>query len=294
LTLPVGFHGSLLVLLCLAGPVAEAQAGAPLMREVKALRVELPLSASGAVPEVRAAAGYLTALEFDSALDCGSLTVESRESRFALLECNTRTLVLKPAVELAGGERLLVTVGFADGQFPAKAVLALVGHPTEVDGQVQVLRQPLSSEALQARLEAALARCEAGGLAKAVLAGAVDEEGVTVERLAGGFHWNGLERVSLHPPRAYRSRKRIVIAVRLHLPAESVPWMPDEARLLDAAGSVVRRMPVWMDTDQLAPGQTGVISVELERHPEGLGKVFSLEVREKGGARGVLIERVEL
>ena len=294
MTLPVGFHGFPLVLLCLAGSVAVAQAGAPLTREVKARRVELPLSASGAVPEVRTAAGYLTVLEFDSALDCGALTVEGRESRFALLECNTRTLVLKPAVELAAGERLLVTVGFADGQVPAKAVLALVGHPAEVDGQVQVVRQPLSSEALQARLEAALARCEAGGLAKAVLSGAVDEYGVTVKRIAGGFHGNGLEPVPGFLPRAYRSRKLLVIVVRLHLPSGSASWAAAEARLLDAAGSEVRRMPVWMDAAQLEPGQTGVIAVELERHSEGLGRFFSLEVREKGGSRGVLIERVEL
>jgi uncharacterized protein (TIGR02268 family) len=294
LTLPVGFHGSLLVLLCLAGPVAVAQAGAPLTREVKARRVELPLSASGAVPEVRAAAGYLTVLEFDSALDCGSLTVEGRESHFALVECNTRTLVLKPAVELAAGERLLVTVGFTDGQLPAKAVLALVGHPTEVDGQVQVARQSLSSEALQARLEAELARCEAGGLARVVLSGAVDEDGVTVERIAGVFHGNGLEPVPGFLPRAYRSRERLVIVVRLHLPSGGATWSADEARLLDAAGSEVRRMPVWMDVAQLEPGQTGVIAVELERHLEGLGEFFSLEVREKSGARGVLIKKVEL
>jgi uncharacterized protein (TIGR02268 family) len=282
------------MLLCLAGPVAVAQTGAPLAREVKARRVELPLITSGAVPEVRAAAGYLTVLEFDSALDCGALSVEGREGRFALLECNTRTLVLKPAVELAAGERLLVTVGFADGQLPAKAVLALVGHPTEVDGQVQVLRQPLSSEALQARMEAALARCEAGGLAKAVLSGAVDEDGVTVERLSGHFHWNGLEPAPAPPPRTYRSRKLLVIAVYLHLPSGSIPWTASEARLLNSQGSVVGRLPVWMDTAQLEPGRTGVITVEVERQSTDTSKLFSLEVREKGGARGVLIERMRL
>lgn len=294
MALPGGFHAFLLVLLCLPGPVAVAQAGAPLTREVKARRVELSLSASGTVPEVRAAAEYLTVLEFDSALDCGALTVEGRESRFALLECNTRTLVLKPAVELAAEERLLVTVGFADGQLPAKAVLALVTHPTEVDGQVQVVRQPLSAEALQARLEGVLARCEAGGLAKAVLSGAVDEEGVAVERIAGRIHWNGVKAAPAPVPRAYRSRKLLVIAVHLHLPSGSLPWTAGEARLLDAAGSVVGRLPVWMDAARLEAGQTGVIAVEVERRPEDFGKSFSLEVREKDGARGVLIERMRL
>ncbi len=292
MTLPAGSHAFLLVLLSLSGSVAVAQAGSPLAREVKVRRVELPLVTSGVVPEVRAAAGYLTVLEFDSPLDCEALTVEGRESRFALLECNTRTLVLRPAVELAPGERLLLRVGFADGQLPAKAVLALVAHPTEVDGQVQVVRQPLSQEALQAHLEAALARCEAGGLAKVVLSGAVDEHGVTVGRITGRLHGNGLEQEPFSTPRAYRSGKLLVVAVQLRLPAGSSPWLPGEARLLDSTGSVVGRMPVWMDAAQLEPGQTRVIAVELDRRSVGTGKFFSLEVREKGGARGVLIERV--
>jgi uncharacterized protein (TIGR02268 family) len=294
LILPAGSHAFLLVLLVLPVPVAMAQAGLPLAREVKARRVELPLAGSGAVPEVRAAAGYLTALEFDSPLDCEALSVEGRESRFALLECNTRTLVLKPAVELASGERLLVTVGFSDGQPPARAVLALVTHPTEVDGQVQVIRQVLSNEALRARLEATIAQCEAGGLARVVLSGAVDEQGITVERLSGRLHWNGLEQAPFSTPRAYRSWKLLLVVVHLYLPTGSAPWSPGEARLLDAAGAVVGRMPVWMDAAQLEPGQTRVIAVEVERSSADTGKFFSLEVREKEGERGVLIRRVGL
>lgn len=292
MALPIGTHALLRVLLCLTGAVAVAQPGARVEREVKARRVEL--LGAGAVPEVRTAAGYLTVLEFDSPLDCGALTVESRDSRFALLECNTRTVVLKPAVELVAGERLLLTVGFADGQLPAKAVLALVGHPAEVDGQLQVVRQPLSSEALQARLEAALARCEASGLSRAVLSGTVDEQGVTVERLTANVHWNGLEGAPLSTQRAYRSSKQLVVVIRLRLPLGTPAWVPGEARLLSARHVVVRRMPVWMDGGQLEPGQSGVLTVEVDRHAEDVGQFFSLEVREKDGERGVLIERVRL
>ncbi|MDY7231407.1 DUF2381 family protein [Hyalangium rubrum] len=281
----------LLVLVSLPGPVAWAQAGLSPAREVKARRAEL---SSGAVPEVRVAPGYLTTLEFDSPLDRDALTVEGRESRFALLETNTRTLVLRPAVELASGERLLVTVGFADGLVPAKAVLALVAHPTEVDGQVQVVRQPLSSEALQARLEAALARCEAGGLAKVVLSGAVDDQGVTVELLEGRCHWRGLQGIPLQSPMVYRSWKSFVVIIPLHLPAGGTPWTPGEARLLDAEGRVVQRMPVWLDVVRLTPGGTGSLAVEMDLRPEDAGRFFVLEVREKDGERGVVIERVRL
>lgn len=294
MTLPAGLHALLLVLLSLPGPEAWAQAGRPAPREVKARRMELSPLSSEKVPEVRVAAGYLTALEFDAPLECESLAVEGRESRLALLECNTRTLVLRPEVELAAGERLLLTVGFADGLAPAKLVLALVAHPTEVDGQVQVVRQALSSEALQARLEAALARCEAGALAKVVLSGAVDKQGVTMELLDRPHHWNGLRKVPLQASKAYRSWKLFVAVIPLHLPAGGTPWVPGEARLLDAGGQVVRRMPVWMDMARFEPGQSGVLAVEVERLSEELGKTFSLEVREREGERGVLIQQVRL
>jgi uncharacterized protein (TIGR02268 family) len=287
LTLPDGFAAFLLVLLTLA------QTGTPGEREVKARRVELSRGTSGAVPEVRAAPGYLTVLEFDSPLDCAGLTVEERESRFALLECNTRTVVLRLAVELAAGERLLLTVSFTDERLPARAVLALVGHPAEVDGQVQVARQPLSNKELQAQLEATLARCGAGGLTAVLLSGAVDEHGVTVERFLGGIHWNGVEEAPRFAPRIYRSSKLVVAVVHIRLPSGGPPWIPGEARLLDAKGSVVSSMPIRMDAERLEPGQVRVIAVEVERRREDLGERFSLEVREKGGERGVLIERVE-
>jgi uncharacterized protein (TIGR02268 family) len=157
-----------------------------------------------------------------------------------------------------------------------------------------VVRRPLSSEALQARLEAELARCEAGGLANAVLSEVIDEDGVTVKMLSGRLHWNGLKQTPYSPPRTYRSRKKLVIVVYLQLPSESAPWVPGEARLLDGSGSVVGHMPVWIDAAQLEPGQTRAIAVEVERRSIDTDKVFSIEVREQGGVRGVLIERVEL
>jgi uncharacterized protein (TIGR02268 family) len=294
LTLPVGVHACVVALLLLPGALAWAQAASPPAREVKVRRLELSRLPAGEPPEVRVAPELLTVLEFDARLSPESTMVEGRESRFALLEINTHTLVLRPAVRLAPGERLLLTVGFADGLAPARAVFALVAHPTEVDGQLQVVRRPLSSEALQARLEAVLARCEAGGLAKAVLAGAVDKEGVTHGLLKGTHLWNGLVEVPNLAPHVYRSWKLLVAVAPVQLPAGEVVWIPGEARLLDTEGATVRAMPAWMDVARLEPGGTAVIAVELERHPQDAGKTFFLEVREKGGGRGVLLKGVEL
>lgn len=294
MTLPAGLCGFLGVWLWLWGPEAWAQAAAPPVREVKVRRVELPQLASGEVPEVRVTPGYLTVLEFDAPLSREAVTVEGLESRLALFEVNERTVVLRPTVELASAERLLLTVRFADGLAPASAVLALVAHPSEVDGQLQVVRRPLSNEALQARMQAVLARCEAGGLAQAVLSGAVGKDGVTVEQLEGRGRWKGVKDVSWLRSKAYRSWKRLVATMLLHLPAGDPPWIPGEALLLDATGKVVQRSPVWLDAGRLNAGESGVIAVEFERHPEGKGHRFSLEVREKDGERGVVIEGVEL
>jgi uncharacterized protein (TIGR02268 family) len=282
------------VLVSLAGPVAWGQAAAPPVREVKARRVELPQLPSGEVLEVRVAPGFLTTLEFDSPLAREALTVDGRESRFALLELNSHTLVLRPAVALAPGERLLLTVRFADGLAPSRAVFALVAHPFEVDGQLQVVRRPLSNQALQSRLEAVLARCEAGGLAKLVLSGALGDTGVTAGMLTARIRLSGLEQGPSFKPRAYRSWKSFVATLLLLVPAGSLPWAPGEAWLLDAAGQRVRRISVWMDMSRLEPGQSAVIAVEVELHLEDVGKRFSLEVRERDGERGVLIEKVEL
>ena len=294
MTLPVGWCGLLAVLVAVPDAVAWAEAAGPLTREVKARSVELARLAAGEVPEVRVAPGFLTVLEFDAALASGAVMVEGRESRFALLEINARTLVLRPAVELAPTERLLLTVGFTDGLAPARVVFALVAHPSEVDGQVQVVRRPYSAEALQSRLEAVLARCETGGLAKVALSGAVDWSGVTVKSLKGQHLLSGLEQSSTPASRSYRSSKLFVATVSLHLPAGALPWTPGEAQVLDATGQVVRRVSVWMDVARLEPGQSGVLAVELERRPEDEGKRFSLEVRERDGARGVLIQDLEL
>jgi uncharacterized protein (TIGR02268 family) len=293
LTLPAGSCVFLVVLLLLSGSMAWAEAVLPSAREVKARRLELPLFPSGEVPEVRVALGYLTVLEFGAPLAREAVKVEGRENRFALLEINARTIVLRPAVEWAPTERLLLTVGFADGLAPARAVFALVAHPSEVDGQLQVVRRPLSNEALQARLEAVLARCETGGLAKVVLSGALDRDGVTVTQLTGVFIWNGLAGVPSFQPTAYRSWKLFVATVPLQLPTGEPTWVPGEARLLDAMGRMVRRMSVWMDVARLEPGESGVIAVEVERRSSDAGKRFSLEVRERGGGRGVLIQEVE-
>jgi hypothetical protein len=45
-----------------------------------------------------------------------------------------------------------------------------------------------------------------------------------------------------------------------------------------------------MEVERLGPGESGLAMVEVERMPGGADELLRLELREKGGNRGVRIE----
>jgi uncharacterized protein (TIGR02268 family) len=251
--------------------------------ELKARQLVLPDSTTVPPPVVRVAPGYDTVLEFDASIDPDSVSVEGQEERFALLEPTTRLVVLRPALPLPEDRPLLLKVGFADGLSPTHATLALVPATSEVDVQARVFRRPRSVQALEAQLEAVLARCEAGNFVKLALSG----------ELRGGVTWESLELaqtssgVTVVEQEVYRSRAHAVVTLKLKLSPGALPWTPGEAWLRDAAGRVVRRLPIWMDGARLQPGEAHSLAVELERPSKETDQRWSLELREKDGERGV-------
>ncbi len=273
--------------LCLLPLLGTASAAAQVRLlsspELKARQLVLPDDSTAPPPAVHAAPGYTTVLEFDASIDPDSLSVEGREERFALVEATTRLVVLRPALPLPEDRPLLLKVGFADGLPPTQATLALVPATTEVDVQARVFRRPRSVQALEAELEAVLARCEAGGFVKLALSG----------ELRGGVTWEQLELahvssgVNVVGQEVHRSRAHAVVTLELKLPSGARPWTPGEAWLRDAAGHVVRRLPVWMDGARLQPGEGRSLAVELERPSKETDQRWSLEFRERDGERGV-------
>ena len=251
--------------------------------ELKARHLVLPDSATAPAPTVRIAPGYDTVLEFDASIDPDSLAVQGREERFALVEPTTRLVVLRPALPLPESEPLLLKVGFADGLSPTHATLALVPATREVDVQVRITRHPRSVPALEARLEEVLARCEAGSFVKLALSGEL-QGGVTRQRLNAPPVWGDM-RVT--EQEVYHARARIVVVAQLHLLEEARPWFPGEARLRDAAGHEVRRLPVWMDGTRLQPGERRALAVEMERPVRDTGSHWELELRDRDGGRTV-------
>lgn len=272
-----------LCLLPLMGAASAAAQPRPLSSpELKARHLVLPDSTSAPVPTVRIAPGYDTVLEFDAPLDPDSLALEGREERFALVEPTTRLVVLRPALPLPEGAPLLLKVGFADGLPPTHATLALVPATREVDVQVRIIRQPRSVAALESRLEEVLARCEAGSFVKLALSGEL-LMGVTRQRMDIP---TSLSEVRLVEQEVYRTHARTVVVATLQLSSEARPWLPGEARLLDAAGREMRRLPVWMDGTRLQPGEERALAVELERPAQDTDP-HRMELRERDGERGV-------
>ncbi|WPB79048.1 DUF2381 family protein [Archangium violaceum] len=253
--------------------------------ELKARQLVLPDSATAPAPTVRIAPGYDTVLEFDASIDPDSLAVQQREERFALVEPTTRLVVLRPALPLPENEPLLLKVGFADGLSPTHAMLALVPATREVDVQVRVTRHPRSVPALEARLEEVLARCEAGSFVKLALSGEL-QDGVTRQQLKVPPVWSD---VRVAEQEVYHARAHIVVVAQLHLPPEARPWFPGEARLRDATGHEVRRLPVWMDGTRLRPGEVRALAVELERPSKNTDALWDLELRDQDGGRAVAL-----
>lgn len=272
-----------LCLLPLLGATSAAAQPRPLSApELKARQLVLPEGNSAPVPTVRVAPGYGTVLEFDASIDPDSLTVEGRE-RFALMEPTTRLVVLRPARPLPEDEPLLLEVGFADGLLPTHATLALVPATHEVDVQVRVIRKPRSAAALESRLEEVLARCEAGSFVKLALSGEM-REGVTWQRVGTA---RSRSAVTVVGQEVYRTHTRTVVVAELGLSPEARPWSPGEARLLNAAGHEVRRLPVWMDGTRLQPGEVRSLAVEMDRPAKDADQHWGLELRERDGERGV-------
>ena len=80
---------------------------------MKRRRVALSVATADRPVELRIAPDYLTTLEFDSPVDRDAVTLGDSGSRFALFEVTNRTVVLRPATEVASGQSVALTVPFA-------------------------------------------------------------------------------------------------------------------------------------------------------------------------------------
>jgi len=272
--------------------------------ELKRPRVTLSVATAGKPVELHVAPGYLTTLEFDSPVDRDSVTLGASGDRFALFEVNSRSIVLKPAMELAPKQSVELSVPFADGLAPARAVFSLVTHTSEVDGQVTVSRLPRTSEAVQAELDEVRAACAAqeaelealrvrstaSGPAGMIFAGLLDWRGVqsgrndTLKGEGGGQLES--EEIGTH-----RASEWAAVSLRVRNTGVE-PWTPTEARLTTAAsGERINVLAVRMREPRIEPGGRALVVVETGAPNWPEGAAVRLELRDGERARRLLVPR---
>jgi uncharacterized protein (TIGR02268 family) len=238
---------------------------------------------------VYVAAGNLTMVAFNGPLDRDSLVVD--RTRFKWMDVGDRILALEPFTDLGPGERLIMQVGFKDRALPARAVLAILSKPDVMDGKVEMDRRANSPEALlaalkqkEAEVEELKARYAGNGPAGLVLSewltektfpivfatesSAADPSGLEVARSVG-----------------YQGQSSTLVAIWLrNLPGQK-PWAPGQARFPNPRGPPAKVLSVQMKSEQLAPGEEGLLVVETVLPPWKARDAFSMELVDASGQR---------
>jgi uncharacterized protein (TIGR02268 family) len=274
----------LLVAPLLVASSAAAQPSPP-ARQRQDRRLALSALAEPPLPEVRVAAGNLTTLVFDAALEPDSLEVD--RARFKLADLGERSLSLEPASELGPGERLVLKVRFKDRALPDQAVLVLVSHPSEMDGKVEVERQTSTPEALraalwqkQAELEQLKARCEvdsapSSGTSEGLLASTAP---LPTGPAQASEDAGGLRMVDLSANRG--NATRVLKLQVLNLPHRR-PWVLGQTRLTGPKGEPAPVLKVRMTPSELPPGESGEVLLETKTFFD----TYRLELRDPSGQR---------
>jgi uncharacterized protein (TIGR02268 family) len=290
------------------GTGAAAQTSA---RELRSRRVVLSDSFAASVPEIRVATGVVTTITFeDAVIDARALQLEGRGSRVKLVAADEHAIVLKLLVEPTPGERLVLHVPFADGKAPTQATFALVSASSEVDSQVEVVREAQSAEACHSELvdakailvqkeaELAVLRAREGvnGPAGLILAGMLGEGGVRAMRSLVSFSpdvRHGL-RVVLRSALSFRASEWAAVSLEVRNAGEE-PWSPGMAKLTSMkTGKPVTVVSVSMRHAQLAPGESVLVVVETVPPPANAGEEFTLELFGADGGRALSINGVRV
>jgi len=277
----------LLTTVLLTGAAAAQQPRpTPLLRQKS---VTLPVSAQDAM--VRVARGTLTTLTFDSALASKGVQLTGRDTHFERVVSEERTLTLKPKVELKPGERLLLSVRFADGAAPQEATFELVAAGDEVDASVEVVRRARNVEALEAALaatQAQLATLQArygeGGPESAVLAGWLTED-ILVMPLATREPPGNASGLRVKRGFAYRTRQWALVVIELSNGPGARPWALGEVRLTSSRGAPVKVLSARLDKPHLASGGEGLLLVRTETPWWKSDEKLRLELRDEEGGR---------
>jgi uncharacterized protein (TIGR02268 family) len=277
----------LLTLCLLVASTAAAQPASVRQRQDR--RASLPTTPVEPMLELYVAANNLTLAAFNGPLDRDSLVVD--RTRFKWVDVGDRILALEPITDLGPGERLILQVSFKDKALPAKAVIAILSKVDVMDGKVEVDRRANTPEALlaalkqkEAELEELKARCAGSGPAGLVLSGwltqAMHPMPLTVE--APSADPSGLK---VQRGVGYAGTSSTLVAIWLiNLPSQK-PWALGQARLIGPRHAPVKVLSVQMKPEPLAPGEEGLVVVEVAVPPWQASKDFNVELVDASGQR---------
>jgi uncharacterized protein (TIGR02268 family) len=284
----------LLTLMLTSVAVAQQQSAPPLLRQKSVI---LPASAQDA--SVRVARGTLTTFTFDSALaSAKGVHLAGRDTHFERVLVEENTLTLKPKVELAPGERLVLTVRFADGAAPQEATFELVPGREEVDAQVEVVRRARGADALEAALASTRAQlaelqalCGDGGPESAVLAGWLTQD-IRVQTFRAQVPPGDTSGLMVARGVGYRTGQWALAVIELRNAPNARRWTLGEVRLTSARGAPVKVLSGRVSRPHLAPGEEGLLLVRTEAPWWELGEKLRLELKNKEGGRPLSLSEV--
>jgi len=301
--------GAVLLAALLAG-AAQAAEPPPVPRCAATARFDLAAGSPEGAPDVCASADETTTFVFDSRVAAGAMEFQPGErlAHWALGQ-DGLSVYATPRADYLPGERVKVTVRFADGAAPASASFWLVGHASRGTRRVEVFRQPRPPDVLKKERDEAQAearqcqedkarllaeREEPGGLMGAAW---LEESGVVAFKKLALLTEQPANALRLDEARSYSytptgESHPASVAVRLRLTnADAEPWTLAGAALVDSAGEQVE-LARWPLAPIPANG-AGAVVVGIKGERAQLGCPCTLKLWEATGPRTFTLGNVE-
>lgn len=261
--------------------------------------------------EVRIGPNLTTTFIFDTPVQHDGVVLESHERfRQVSLSKDGLLLTLLPSGELLPGNRLTLTVRFADGASPTSRNFTLVVSP-RAEPQVEVYRHPRPGDSYRQEAEQAEARFQQ---CLADLKRERSEHGpprgltglLALKQMGGGGipAKNIIKDITLRPGEAFvltgavsyradggeKDTPVVRLAVELELWNHgSLPWTPMHAQLVGLDGRW--EMQVW-PPEPLAPGGSSHLMVEVELPGSVSSGPYLLVLWDERGPRTVSLSGV--
>jgi uncharacterized protein (TIGR02268 family) len=207
-----------------------------------------------------------------------------------------------PRGDFLPGERVRVTVRFADGAAPASATFWLVGHAARGARRVEVFRQSRPADVLKKEKDEAQAearqcqedkarllaeRKEPGGLMSVAWLESKGE--VVSDNIFQDLKPHPINALTTKAARSYSHPGSMAVRLQLLNPGADA-WTAAGAMLKDSTGTEVG-LSAWQES-AIAPGTRGSVVVGAEREPGKLGCPCTLKLWEAQGPRTVTLGNV--